>query len=261
MTRPDILVLCYHAVSEHWDWRYSVTPAVLEDQVRTLLERGYRATTFEHAVIDPPTERTLAVTFDDGFRSVAVHARPVLDRLGVRATVFVPTDSIGGQGLLTWSQLGDWVGGPHERELGAMSWDDARALRDAGWEIGSHTRSHPRLSQLDGSALRNELEGSRLDCERQLGQPCVTLAYPHGDADARVLQAASDSGYKAAATTAAWTPSARALAWPRVVVTRWDTGPAFLRKVSWARRRVRASPIGRLRAAARRGVNAYNGAQ
>ena len=60
-----------------------------------LVRRGYHGATFERAVTAPPSSRTLAVTFDDGYRSVLTHARPILERLGLPATVFVPTDFVG----------------------------------------------------------------------------------------------------------------------------------------------------------------------
>src|SRR5690242_17980600 len=51
---PDVLVLCYHAVSPVWPAALSVTPAALERQLGRLLDRGYRATTFAHALSAPP---------------------------------------------------------------------------------------------------------------------------------------------------------------------------------------------------------------
>ena len=56
------------------------------------MRRGYRGATFEDAVSAPPARRTLAVTFDDAYLSVLELGKPILDRLGLVATVFVPTD-------------------------------------------------------------------------------------------------------------------------------------------------------------------------
>ena len=74
-------MLCYHAVSDRWPSPLAVRPEQLERQLALLVRRGYRGTTFEGAVSVPPAPRTLAVTFDDGYRSVLEHALPVLDRL------------------------------------------------------------------------------------------------------------------------------------------------------------------------------------
>ncbi len=65
-----------------------------------------------------------------------------------------------------------------------MDWEDLRQLTDVGWEIGSHTCTHPRLTRLDDAALCIELEGSRNDCLENIGR-CDSLAYPYGDVDER----------------------------------------------------------------------------
>jgi peptidoglycan/xylan/chitin deacetylase (PgdA/CDA1 family) len=194
----DVLVLCYHAVSEDWPSPLAVTPDQLERQLRLLVRRGYRGATFEQAVTSRPTRRTLAVTFDDGYRSTLTHARPVLDRLGLPGTVFVPTSFVGGDAPLRWPGIDDWLGTPWQSELAAMSWDELRVLRDAGWEVGSHTCTHPPLSGLDDEALLRELRESRRACVNELGE-CRSLALPYGDGNARVAAAAAEAGYTAVA--------------------------------------------------------------
>ena len=77
--------------------------------------------------------------------------------------------------------------------------EGARALRDAGWEIGFHTRRHDPLPQLDDGSLARALRDGR---ERLPEQP-RTLAYPHGKAGPREALAARDAGYEAAFTGAA----------------------------------------------------------
>ena len=59
-----------------------MTPKSLEEQLSLLTERGYRGATFEQALSAPPYERTVALTFDDAFRSVYDIAFPILSRLG-----------------------------------------------------------------------------------------------------------------------------------------------------------------------------------
>src|SRR5438876_2741666 len=142
----DVLVLCYHAVSPTWTAALSSTPGRFERQMERLVRRGYRGVTFTDAVTAAVRGRVLAVTFDDAFRSVFELARPILDRLGLPATVFVPTDFISEQSTLDWPGVGHWIGSAHEHELAPMSWAQMRTLAESGWEIGSHTGSHPRLT-------------------------------------------------------------------------------------------------------------------
>ena len=217
----DNLVLCYHAVSSDWPAEIAVTPAQLARQLQALKDRGYRGVTFGPIARGEVVGKAVAVTFDDGFASVIRHALPILDKLGMPATVFVPTDYMG-HDLIDWSRLGRWVGTEHQRELRPMSWREVRSLSDAGWEIGSHTKSHPRLTRITDARLSIELTDSRLECEQQIGKPCHSLAFPFGEHDDRVIAEAKRAGYSAGATLLAGGAGRSPLHWPRVFVSRLD---------------------------------------
>ncbi len=253
----DVLVICYHAVSERWTARLSITPKLLEGQLRWLLDRGYRGTTFTQAVTAPPSGRTVAVTFDDAFLSVYEQAYPILARLGLPATVFVPTSLIGTGEPMAWPGIDEWLGGPYESELVGMSWQQASELADGGWEIGSHTRTHPHLTELDGETLVKELEGSRDQLEQRLGRPCPSLAYPYGDVDERVAQAASQAGYRTAAGLPGRPESPDPLRWPREGIYWYDDIPKFRRKVALPLRRLRASRLWPLMYSGRRKLRGF----
>jgi peptidoglycan/xylan/chitin deacetylase (PgdA/CDA1 family) len=137
----------------------------------------------------------MVVTFDDAYRSVLRDGFPLLARLGVPATVFAPTAFVASQEPMAWRGMEEWVGGPHEDELAPMSWEELRQLQAAGWEVGSHSRTHPDLALLDATALEEELGGSRQECEAELQRPCTSLAYPFSSYDDRVKDAARDAGY------------------------------------------------------------------
>lgn len=237
----DSIVLCYHAVSERWPAPLAVTPEQLESQLRSLLKRGYRGSTFHEAVTGQAHPRSLAVTFDDAYRSVLELAHPVLERFGLVATVFVPTAFPGRPDPMSWAGIDGWMGGPYEHELVCMSWDEVSGLAAAGWEIGSHTSSHPRLSELDDEHLKQELTGSKATIEDALGLPCRSLAYPYGDHDRRVIAQTEQAGYEAAGTLPAQLHPAEPLRWPRIGVYRRDRRLRFALKSSRAIRRIRSA--------------------
>lgn len=239
--RRSPLVLCYHAVSPRWPAPLSVTPEDLSGQLELLLRRGYVPATFTRALEEPPSPRTLVVTFDDAYRSVFDTALPILERLGVPATVFSPTDFVGGHGPMVWPGIERWVGGPHEHELRPMIWEQLGELAQRGWEVGSHTCSHPRLTRLDDSTLLDEMRRSKDACERRLGRECAALAYPYGDFDDRVVEAARSVGYRSAATLPARLEGRDPLRFPRVGVYHRDGLGRYRVKVSPAVRRLRAS--------------------
>jgi peptidoglycan/xylan/chitin deacetylase (PgdA/CDA1 family) len=233
----DIVVLCYHGVSEDWRSSLAVTPSRLSQQVRYMLDQGYRPATFSEAVLGPRSEKTFAVTFDDAYLSVATLGLPVLERAGIPATVFVPTAFAGRTEPMEWRGIHRWIGGPHEDELRPLSWEQLEQLAEIGWEIGSHTRTHPHLPEIADDQLADELRGSREDLEQRLGRPCLSLVYPYGDYDERVIRATAKAGYAAAATLAEseQTP----LTWPRVGVYDIDHLRRFKLKVSRRARAIR----------------------
>lgn len=237
----DVLALCYHAVSETWDAPLSVTPQRLERQLEWLVGRGYRGATFSEAVSQPPAARTVAVTFDDAYRSVLELAYPVLERLGLPGTVFVPTGSPGSDEPMAWPGIDGWLGGPHESELRPLGWQQLRTLVAAGWEVGSHTVSHPRLTALDGGSLTTELRDSKVACESALGGRCTSIAYPYGDVDARVVRAADEAGYAFGAALPATLHSPRHLEWPRVGIYHTDAAWRSRLKCSRRMRALRAA--------------------
>src|SRR4051794_37623295 len=149
----DSLVLCYHAVSERWPADLSITPANFEQQLALLASRGYRGATFTEAVTGSPDGKTVAVTFDDAYRSVVELGEPILARLGWPATVFAPTDFAGTERPMSWPGIDHWADGEFERELIPMSWEELDGLAGRGWEIGSHTCSQPPLTTLHPAAL------------------------------------------------------------------------------------------------------------
>ena len=174
------LTLCYHAVAPGWNHRLSVTPQLFERQIRLLLRLGYRG--------------RLHVTFDDAYRSIA-NALPLLERLGVPATVFACTRAPGEP--LRIPEL-EAEAASEGRELETMDWDDLRGWAERGVAIGSHTVSHPHLPELDEDDLRRELVESKERLEAELGRPCLDLAYPYGHEDTRVQAAAAAAGYRLA---------------------------------------------------------------
>lgn len=241
------LVLCYHAVSPDWPAALSITPEDLDAQLRLLSRRGYRGMTFTEAVTEAVTGeaggRVVVLTFDDAYRSVLTHARPILEAHGFPATLFVPTDWVGSGDPMTWPGIDRWCGGPHEAELHPLDWAAVADLADQGWEVGSHTCSHARLTKLDDDELDRELLSSRNAIEERLGQPCSSVAYPYGDVDARVAAATRRAGYTCGAALARHLEPRGALQWPRVGIYHDDAPWRFRLKVSPLTRRMRASTL------------------
>ncbi|MGC5012772.1 polysaccharide deacetylase family protein [Streptosporangium sp. DT93] len=125
----------------------------------------------------PKKVRTIvSLTFDDGDSTHPAVAR-MLEKYGMRGTFYVNTDTVGGEEKLTRRGLA--------------------AIAKAGHEIGGHTLTHVRLTEL----ARGEQEPQICDDRRKLvswGYRPVTLAYPFGAVDSDAMAVARRCGYDAA---------------------------------------------------------------
>lgn len=123
--------------------------------------------------------RYFCITFDDGFRNWATNAAPILLDHSARAAFFVVTGFIGSSieddrdKLLGFYDQGDLL-------MEFLSWDDCRALAEAGMTIGSHTINHVHLADLDDAATEAEMKGSKDAIEAELGRSCDHFCCPFG---------------------------------------------------------------------------------
>lgn len=188
-------ILCYHHVGvdsePHGHRQLSVSTKRFAQQMNQLHRAGYRCVSLREA--EPMlrgterAHRAAVLTFDDGYRDFYECAYPILREHGFAATVFVVTGQVGG--VSRWNE--GW-------ETPLMGWPELRELIGQGIEVGSHTASHPRLTQLPAELAAMELEESRRELEQNLGIPALTLAYPFGDCDKRVENLARGAGYRLA---------------------------------------------------------------
>lgn len=82
-----------------------------------------------------------------------------------------------------------------------LSWEAVRKMRADGIHFGSHTVTHPILTQVDATSVNSELRESRRALEQHLQAPVRILAYPNGNHDAQTCQQAREAGYELAFTT------------------------------------------------------------
>lgn len=234
------VVLGYHAVSASWGHVLSVPPALLARQLRALLASGLRPATLAQTV--EGRGRLLHVTFDDAFVSV-LNALHTLERLGVPSTVFACSGLAGPPAkILEVPELVDEAT-MHPEELRTLGWEQLSHLASRGVEIGSHTVSHPHLRTLSDTELALELRDSRTRIEDMLSRPCRFLAYPYGEYDARVADAARAAGYEAAFTLPGRISSVGPFSLPRMGMFPRDTAArTFIRSLPFVRR-VRARDL------------------
>lgn len=238
------LIVAYHAVSSSWRSPLAITESALRSQLEYLHHSGYVGLTFadaERRTRDGTLpRRSVVVTFDDGYASNLL-AAPILAEFGYPATVFVVTGFTDSGAALSWYGIEDEQRSA-AAELRPLTWGELADLRADGWEIGSHTVTHPLLPGLSGRELREQLEQSRGSIADRLGG-CETLAYPYGVADARVADAARAAGYLAACVLTGAHFTDEPYRRPRVGLSAADTGRRLRLKVSGVGLGFRRSPV------------------
>ena len=167
--------------------------------------------------------RQLVITFDDGYRDNYEFAAAELKRRGLPACFFVATSFVGSRQAAWWDVQqaipSEW-----------MTWDDVRALRDQGFELGAHTRTHADCGCLVGEDARREIVGSKSQLESELGRRIAHFAFPYGSAARmtetnRTLVQASGFSCCLAADYGVVSPCDDPYRLDRIPINRWFTTP------------------------------------
>ncbi|HSR73764.1 MAG TPA: polysaccharide deacetylase family protein [Sulfurovum sp.] len=178
-----------------------VSPEEFERQIRYLYEKGWRSYTMTEAVAqkDHLPEKSVVITFDDGYQDNLLNALPILQKYGFKATIYLVNDR----------HERDWSGYRKAKNEGAglkdepkLSDDEVRELLKSGLiEIGAHTLTHANLKTLDAIGSHREICGSKKQIEAQFQTACQSFAYPFGLYEAKDEKIVADCSYTNAVTT------------------------------------------------------------
>jgi peptidoglycan/xylan/chitin deacetylase (PgdA/CDA1 family) len=195
-------ILAYHSLSRHSSApfrRFVLDPALFEDHLAFLASQGWRTSTVgelaaRRAGGGSIPDRTVVITFDDGFADFHAHALPALERHRMTATLFVITGYVGG--------TSEWMRPDGEGDRPILSWEQLDDVVRYGIECASHTHTHPQLDVLPALRVRAELTRSRRLLEDRLAVPVESFAYPYGYHSAAVRAAVAEAGYRSACAVA-----------------------------------------------------------
>lgn len=209
-----------------------VAPTAFEEQLEFLSR--HRSVVSLSALLEGDVDTAkpaVAITFDDGFRSLLTVAAPLLERYAFPATAFVTT---------RWLENADEAGAATEAgEL--LTPDDVRELAGRGFEIGSHGHTHADLGHLSASIVEADLAESVDRLEALLGSRPRFLAWPYGSSSAESERVARTVGFEAAFSFN--TPTTSHYALSRVPVFRLDGRALFRLKTSGRYIALRRSPV------------------
>jgi peptidoglycan/xylan/chitin deacetylase (PgdA/CDA1 family) len=186
-------ILMYHAFGRPGEpaSRFVVPARRFERQLRLLARRRPPVLRLEE-LVDCRREGRLApagavvITMDDGYADNRGLAAPLLRRFGFPATVFAVSDRIGG--AADWDGAGELSGRP------LLDWDGLLDLQESRIAVGAHSRTHPRLPELDAPAVSEEVGGSREALSERVGAP-VGFCYPYGRVSDDAMAAVARAGF------------------------------------------------------------------
>jgi peptidoglycan/xylan/chitin deacetylase (PgdA/CDA1 family) len=182
--QPGTIVLCYHGVKDAERERFARQMRMIRTRaiaIKDLNNRQDKTTNF----------LTICVTFDDAFDNLISNVLPTINKFQIPITIFIATKSIGIRPV--------WLAGKQHPDSCEMVMTVPQILtlnENPLITFGSHTSSHPRLSELQNKDIREELSSSRNTLMAILNDPIDNLALPHGDFNKDVLQIANEEGYK-----------------------------------------------------------------
>ncbi|MEQ9463028.1 MAG: polysaccharide deacetylase family protein [Haliea sp.] len=189
-------ILCYHQFThaDRASHQLELSARDFEQQLQYLTDNDHQTLAMAdvEAILargEPIPDKAVALTIDDGYRSVYDVAWPLLQRYRARATLFIYPDFIGGGKALSWAQL---------REMAASGLV----------EVQSHGMSHASLTPLPGdnsedayrARLRAELSAPKPRFQHQLGKAPAYLSYPYGNSSETAIEELARAGYRLAAT-------------------------------------------------------------
>ncbi len=186
-------VLSYYRLSKNKPSKIAITQDDFKAQMKYLKDNGYHVITLDQLLgfldyREQVPEKSVVITFDDGWISIYDIAVPILKEYGFPATIFIYTDFVGGGK--------------------AMSWKHIKELSEAGFDIQCQTKTHRNLTVLKNkesfkqyfNSLEMEISYPKKLIKEKLNKECNFLAYPYGKTNNLVIAMLKKHGYRAAFT-------------------------------------------------------------
>lgn len=183
----SIPVLMYHSIDYEKGNELRIPKEKFKEQMSLLKEKGYTTLTldelYEFFVNNKPIpEKSIVITFDDGYVDNYNNAYPILKEFNFNAVIFVITDNV-------------------DKIKNYLTSDQIVELTNNGIEVQSHTVSHERLSTLNYNKQLETLKNSKEFLENLLDKQISYIAYPYGNWNDSTIKAVRESNYKMAFTT------------------------------------------------------------
>lgn len=227
----DIPIINYHKIEPQFDIGLTTrSPKQFRADLDTIEKEGFTPICFADIGSQSPLPtKPIIITFDDAYHSFYKWAFPELLKRNMRCVVYVPTAFIG--------KSNSWDVQTKSKKYFHMSMPELKEIANAGIEIGSHTVNHQFLNGLNAPSLKNEFETSKQQLEDITGKAILSISYPFGKANRKVLNTAQkyyNFGVKLLPLFVNGRESTlNALALNRINIYRSDSAKVFKKKMNW----------------------------
>jgi len=175
-----------------------VRPEDFEKQMNLLKKWNYMTVSLDEVIASTKRnkefpQKPVVITFDDGYLDNYTYAFPIMKNLGFTGTVFLTTDAVGK--TMAFDESKEKI--PDK----FMSWEDAKKMMAFGFNFGSHSCTHKRMTKLTDEEAWDEITKSKQIIEENLSQPVKYFCYPYGDYNENTRNFIAQAGYKGACTT------------------------------------------------------------
>jgi len=187
-------ILTYHHVANppehHPKKNLFVSPREFSAQMSFFSQKGYRVVSLDqiHSALmggEPLPQKSVAITFDDGFEDNFTNAFPILLRHGFPATIFMVSSCVRHGGSV-----------PNDKEAERyLSAAQLQTMAKQNIAIGSHSRTHTKLGRLPINDAMKEIASSKHELESILQKPVNWFCYPFGSFNPQIEESVRQAGF------------------------------------------------------------------
>jgi peptidoglycan/xylan/chitin deacetylase (PgdA/CDA1 family) len=170
------IIFYHHVVQGDPPNIYCVSTDAFTEQMDYLQSNGYTVIPISLLVTaikvgaDLP-DRPIVISFDDGNADIYDNAFPIMQKYGFTGTLYLVVNYLDQDTFLSTDQVVE--------------------MQNAGWEIGSHSMSHPDLAGMQND-ISYQVVNSKKYLAKTFNAPIDTFAYPFGETDPDISSAVAN---------------------------------------------------------------------
>lgn len=184
-------ILMFHEVGRENNGDYDDANFIRKQDLEAIMlylsSNGYKTITMSELYDNwtngtPLPEKSVVLTFDDGYASHFTFVKDIMSRFNAKATFYIVQDRL-------------FMG------IEGRNIEGVKVLKDAGMEIGVHTYSHPDFIGMTYDEIYKEVKTCKDFLEDELGITLETFSFPFGNYNDESIKVLKDLGLKTAVTT------------------------------------------------------------